>query len=381
MQPEQVGQDGGGQIGSELGERGVAGGSGGDAVAREAFAERFGVDRVAGRAAGEQETGRGLGADVLPGGVAVAAQLQHQRGERFGQQDGRAIQDDRDAVVVLADPVAVQAGDPAQMLAEQQDKAAGHTDVQRDAAMPGMDEPMPSGEGLSASASGFTLTPAATTLAAGAGRPFTFRITTATGHPVTRFEPDQTQLMHLYLIRSDLTGFAHLHPSMSPDGTWSAPLPALTPGTWRVYTQFITPGQNSQPTALVLSTPIHVPGTAATTPLPAPADTTSADGYTLTLAGQPMTGMQHPLTLTFTADHTPVTDLQPYLDTYAHLTAIHAGDLAFAHLHPQRSDHGDHGGPALTLNAQFPTPGDWRVFIQFQTHHTLHTAELTLHLT
>ena len=24
----------------------------------------------------------------------------------------------------------------------------------------------------------------------------------------------------------------------------------------------------------------------------------------------------------------------PYLDTYAHLTAFHEGDLAFAHLHP-----------------------------------------------
>ncbi|HZE01023.1 MAG TPA: hypothetical protein VE155_04575 [Pseudonocardiaceae bacterium] len=30
----------------------------------------------------------------------------------------------------------------------------------------------------------------------------------------------------------------------------------------------------------------------------------------------------------------PVTDLQPYLDTYAHLTAFHGGDLAFADLHP-----------------------------------------------
>ena len=41
----------------------------------------------------------------------------------------------------------------------------------------------------------------------------------------------------------------------------------------------------------------------------------------------------------------PVTDLQPYLDTYAHLTAFHEGDAAFAHLHPTTKVTGDHGGP------------------------------------
>jgi hypothetical protein len=46
-----------------------------------------------------------------------------------------------------------------------------------------------------------------------------FRILGADGRPVTAFEPEQTKLMHFYLIRSDLTGFQHIHPSMSPGGT------------------------------------------------------------------------------------------------------------------------------------------------------------------
>ncbi|MGH3853238.1 MAG: hypothetical protein ACRDR6_07005 [Pseudonocardiaceae bacterium] len=96
-------------------------------------------------------------------------------------------------------------------------------------------------------------------------------------------------------------------------------------------------------------------------PLPPPANTTSLDGYTLSLSGQPMAAAEHALTLTISRDGTPVTDLQPYLDAYAHLTAIHNRDLAFAHLHPQGNVHGDHGGPTLNFHAAFPTPGDWRL--------------------
>ncbi len=246
--------------------------------------------------------------------------------------------------------------------------------------MPGMNEPMPSGDGLSASVSGFTLAPATTTVPAGAAQTFTFRIISAAGQNVTHFVLEQTQLLHFYVVRSDLTGFVHLHPSMSPEGVWSVALPALNPGSWRVYTQFVTPNQAGQPVALVLSVPVSVPGQASTVPLPAPSTTTSVDGYTLTLSGQPIAGKEHVLTLTINRDGTPVTDLQPYLDTYAHLTAIHARDLAFAHLHPQGSVHGDHGGPTLTFHAEFPQPGDWRLFIQFQTNGTLHTAALIVHV-
>jgi hypothetical protein len=89
--------------------------------------------------------------------------------------------------------------------------------------------------------------------------------------------------------------------------------------------------------------------------------------------------MEHPLTVTITRGGKPVTDLQPYLDTYAHLTAFHEGDTAFAHLHPTTTVNGDHGGPELTFHAELPTAGNWRLFLQFQTAGTLHTAALTLH--
>ncbi|AUA16634.1 hypothetical protein CFP59_08825 [Streptomyces malaysiensis subsp. malaysiensis] len=74
----------------------------------------------------------------------------------------------------------------------------------------------------------------------------------------------------------------------------------------------------------------------------------------------------------------PVTDLQPYLETYAHLTAFHEGDQAFAHLHPRTEVKGDTGGPDLAFRAMLPKSGNWRLFLQFRTGGTLHTAALTL---
>lgn len=244
--------------------------------------------------------------------------------------------------------------------------------------MPGMDD-MPTGDGLAATGSGLTFVPASTSLGAGKAQPFAFQIRGSDGKAFTAFAPDQTKLMHFYLIRSDLTGFQHVHPTTTADGTWTAPLGALEPGNYRAYASFIAHGTAGKQTPLVLSDTMTVPGTAATAPLPAPAGTTRVDGYTLTVGGGDlMATMTHTLTVAVSKGGAPVTDLQPYLDTYAHLTAFHDGDLAFAHLHPQGQANGDHGGPTLTFEAMLPKAGKWRLFLQFQTAGTVHTAAITL---
>jgi hypothetical protein len=159
---------------------------------------------------------------------------------------------------------------------------------------------------------------------------------------------------------------------MAPDGTWTAPLEAAAPGNYSAYTQFITPDPSGKSVSLALSQQITIPGAATTAPLPPASSTTKTDGYTLTLQDHPMSGMAHPLTVTKNGQ--PVTDLQPYLDTYAHLPAFHDGDLAFAHLHPQGTVNGDHGGPQLHVDTMFPKTGNGRLFLQFQTSGVLHTA-------
>jgi hypothetical protein len=93
--------------------------------------------------------------------------------------------------------------------------------------------------------------------------------------------------------------------------------------------------------------------------------------------------MAYSLTVTITRGGKPVTDLQLYLDTYAHLTLITVdrGRRYGLRLHASKTKvSGDHGGPTLTFHTAFGGPGDWRLFLQFQTAGKLHTAAMTVHV-
>ncbi|WP_327679232.1 hypothetical protein [Kitasatospora sp. NBC_00458] len=228
---------------------------------------------------------------------------------------------------------------------------------------------------------GYRLTSDTGTLPAGTPAEYRFAVTAPDGGRLTAYQPDQTKRMHFYAVRSDLTGFQHLHPEMAADGTWTAPLAALTAGTWRVYASFVPDAGPGSGTGLVLSRTLAVPGEGAdaAAALPAATGTATVDGYTVTVEGSPVAGKAGELKVTFGKDGRPVTDLQPYLETFAHLTAFRAGDQAFAHLHPEaRAQDGGTGGPALTFHAEMPAAGDWRLFLQFRTGGQVHTVGLTL---
>lgn len=234
---------------------------------------------------------------------------------------------------------------------------------------------MHSGNGLTGTLHGYSLK-ASSTAAAGVVR-VRFTITHA-GRRVTAFAPEQTKLMHFYLIRSDLTGFQHLHPVMDSQGVWSVTTSPLARGSHRIYVQFV-PRAATSSEPLVLSRSLTIgKGSGSAAPLPPPSWVTTVDGYTVSLSGTLKAGVDSKLTLRFTKDGQAVTDLQPYLDTYAHITAIRAGDLAFAHLHPDAGSVTGLGGPVLKANADLPEPGRFRMFIQFQTSGVLHTAALTV---
>jgi hypothetical protein len=240
-----------------------------------------------------------------------------------------------------------------------------------------MDESIP-GMGLLGAASGLMLRPLTSSVPAGQASRYRFRIIQAGGTPLTSYQANQTRLLHFYLVRDDLTGFEHLHPALAPDGTWTVTIRPADAGSYRVFTQF-TGRPAGKAVSLVLSRPLTVTGPASPqAPLPAPAATTQAGGYTLVITGSPRAGTAASLTVTVTRNGKLVTDLQPYLGTYAHLTAFHRGDLAFAHLHPSGTVNGDHGGPALHFDAVLPEPGSYRLFLQFQVGGRLRTAQVTL---
>lgn len=113
------------------------------------------------------------------------------------------------------------------------------------------------------------------------------------------------------VVRRDLSGFQHVHPTIAADGTWRIPMTFATAGDYRAFADFAPAGS---PTALTLGTDVAVAGNYVPAALPAPAPTATVDGYTVHLAGVPILGWTSKLTLTVSKEDRPVTDLQPYLD-------------------------------------------------------------------
>jgi len=235
------------------------------------------------------------------------------------------------------------------------------------------------GSGLTDVQGGYRLAEVTAPMSPGRPGTLSFRILGPNGAAQTRYQPEQTQLLHGYVVRGDLTDFDHVHPQMAPDGRWSAPLLLERPGPYRVVTEFIALDDAGAPHHRVLAADVEVPGPYTAAALPAPSGQAAADGYVVSVAPQTQPDGTTRLALRFDRNGAPVTDLEPYLETYAHLTGFHEDDLEAVHFHPSAQPvPGRTGGPALDAAAEFPSPGNYRLFIQFQTAGTVHTAPLTL---
>jgi hypothetical protein len=230
------------------------------------------------------------------------------------------------------------------------------------AAMPG---------GLLVSDHGYTLT----TASAPTGG-FAFRIIGPDGRAVTAFDTEHDKRMHLIVVRRDLSGFRHVHPTMDADGTWRVAAPFGGPGTYRAFADFKPTGAGP----LTLGIDAEVPGEVTPRPLPAPATTASVDGYTVTLKGTLTAGRASRLDLTVSRGGRPITDLQPYLAAYGHLVALRQGDLAYLHVHPdgEPGDGRTKPGPTVTFHAEAPSAGTYRLYLDFQHDGVVHTAEFTV---
>jgi hypothetical protein len=144
-----------------------------------------------------------------------------------------------------------------------------------------MVEAVAGAHGLTADLAGLRLAPERRDLAP-AARHVAVRILDCDGEPVRDFEPEQGKLLHLIVVRSDFTGYQHLHPTLAADGTFSTTIATPTAGRYRAIADFVVDGRK-----YVVGTDLVAPGKAADAPLPAPALTASTDGYDVELQRPP----------------------------------------------------------------------------------------------
>lgn len=216
--------------------------------------------------------------------------------------------------------------------------------------------------GLAVSQDGLTLRPETTTLPLGS-TDFRFTVAGPDG-PLTDYDPTHERDLHLVVVRRDTTGFQHLHPVQDDAGTWSTSLTLDRPGPYRVYADFAPAGEPAR----TLAVDVVVPGEYLPAPAAETTTTAPADGYDVALAGDLAEGT---LTFTVTRDGRPVDDLEPYLGAGGHLVVLREGDLGYLHVHPVGEQA---SGPDVVFEAEAPSEGRYRLFLQFQHDGAVRTA-------
>ncbi len=212
--------------------------------------------------------------------------------------------------------------------------------------------------GLAVSDRGLTMRLDRTAAPRGERFDLTFRIADRRG-TVKRFDVEHTKRMHVIVVRRDMTGFQHVHPTQRADGSWSVPVTLENAGAYRVFADFAV-----DETPHTLAADLSVDGAIETSAFPKPATSVEVDGLTVT---------KNDLGFTVTRDGNPVA-IQDYLGAKGHLVALREGDLAFLHVHPDER--------RLQFEATFPTAGRYRLFLQFKTTDgRLHTAAFTEEVT
>jgi hypothetical protein len=225
--------------------------------------------------------------------------------------------------------------------------------------------------GLAVSQDGYTLQLETSTVAAGVAAPLRFVLTGPTGRPVTAYEVRHDKELHLIVVSRDLRTYFHLHPERDANGTWTVTAPALAPGSYRVYTDFVPTGHEG----MTLAADLAVPGAFTPEPLPAPGSSDAVDGYDVSIDGELVAGTDATVTVTVRRDGQAVTDLQPYLGALGHLVAIRDGDLAYLHVHPLDATSGP-GGPAVRFAVAVPAAGTYGLYFDFSHGGAVHTASV-----
>ena len=231
--------------------------------------------------------------------------------------------------------------------------------------------------GVTLAASGFVLDSIQAPTEAAIEGSLSFRIEDAAGAPVSAFETAHGKQLHLIVVRTDGTGYRHVHPTLDADtGTWSIPWAWESAGTYRVYADFTAEGG----TSTTLSRTVDVAGDMRPEPPTATRTTTRVDGFDVTIDGDLVAGQGSELTVEVTRDGAPVTALEPYLGAFGHLVALREGDLAYLHVHAHGEEPapGDLAGPTVAFTAQIPTAGRYLLYLDFQVDGVVRTASFVV---
>lgn len=203
----------------------------------------------------------------------------------------------------------------------------------------------------------------------------------ATGQPITQFDEELTQELHMLATDSDFLTFVHEHGGkLGSDGNFNVAMHFPAPGIYHVYADAVPKGLGQQVVRFDL--PVDVATTSTTAPRPAPASAeVGSDGpYTVNLDASTLrAGAKSMMVLTILKNGKPAKDVGLYLGVPAHAVFVNTDDLGYVHAHAMapgapnggHASHGSHANPKATVPAELmlhatpPRAGRYALWIQF----------------
>ncbi len=195
--------------------------------------------------------------------------------------------------------------------------------------------------------------------------------------PVTQqtakhFEIVHEKLIHFFVVSENLEYFAHIHPTLESDGTFTQEVCLPYGGMYRLLADFYPAGSVPQ---LATGT-IFVAGDAEPPHLTASTSSSKARNLTAHLQLDPVKPVSGFTTrLLYTLD--PSAELQRYLGAWAHMLAASEDLIDLIHVHPFLAD----GSSKMQFNIIFPRSGLYRVWTQFQRANQVNTTVFTIPVT
>lgn len=214
---------------------------------------------------------------------------------------------------------------------------------------------------------------------------YSFTINDNQNRIIKDFKVEREKLLHLIVVRKDLTEFQHVHPTFdSNSGKFTiSDLTFPSAGEYRLFADFAPQcgpiDAEGSPLPLNKSEDIRVKGVYNPITLGADSMTNTIDGYVINLNTKP-----HPLTkganmFTFAVSQNgkPVTNLEDYLGALGHAVILKEGTLDYIHTHALEGASSSQNG-TINFHVEFPSAGKYKVFMQFQRNGTVETSQFVV---
>jgi hypothetical protein len=210
------------------------------------------------------------------------------------------------------------------------------------------------------------------------------------GEPIKQFDIIHDKLMHLVIVNSeDLLHFAHVHPKLDKEtGIFNIVHTFAKAGKYKMWIDTKPKGGIQILTAFTFNVegqPVHSP--ANIVPDQTLVKNVVADGQSYQVSldfqrEQHLTSGRN-VTITFgirDVNGKPISNLEPLMAAGGHCVIIDSDAREFLHVHPAEEVvdvTGWRGGPSVSFLANFPKPGLYRAWGQFQHERRLLTADFT----